>query len=146
MALQPIATNNQPITQLGEAARPKRWLAVLDLGDQLRGLRFLQKRLATLTLNFNDGTSASIFNDLGSGTSYGSFVVSSVGSYSDILNFTLNGAALADLNAAIAHGDQFFSVGGTLTPSATPDGGSSLALLGLGAAALSALGRKNRRA
>jgi hypothetical protein len=63
------------------------------------------------TLNNNIGTSSAIFNDLGTGTSYGSFVVSSVGSLTDILSFNLNAAAIADINAGAGG---FFSIGGAL--------------------------------
>lgn len=63
------------------------------------------------TLNNNNGTSSAIFNDLGTGTSYGSFVVSSVGSFTDILSFNLNAAAIADINAGAGG---FFSIGGAL--------------------------------
>lgn len=64
------------------------------------------------TLNNNVGTSAAIFDDLGSGVSYGSFVVPSYSSSNVLLlSFTLNAAALADI-ASAAGG--FFSIGGSL--------------------------------
>jgi hypothetical protein len=82
-----------------------------------------------VTLNNNAGTSAAIFNDLGSGVSYGSFVVPAYSSSTALLlSFTLNAAARADI-AAGAGG--FFSIGGSLQGSLNPDealfGGSSSA-------------------
>lgn len=62
-----------------------------------------------VTLNNNTGTSATIFEDLGTGTSYGSFVVAGAGLPTDVLSFALNAAALADI-AGAAGG--FFSIGG----------------------------------
>ena len=65
------------------------------------------------TLNNNTGTNATIFADLGSGTSYGSFAVPiSVFSLDEILTFPLNAAAVSDINTAAGG---FFSIGGTLT-------------------------------
>ena len=64
------------------------------------------------TLNNNVGTNAAIFNDLGSGTSYGTFVVNSYSfSSTELLSFSLNSNALADINAAKGG---FFSIGGAL--------------------------------
>jgi hypothetical protein len=64
-------------------------------------------------LNNNSGTATSIFNDLGSGESYGSFVVNAHPP-SDTLTFTfnLNANALADIQSSAGG---FFSVGGALT-------------------------------
>jgi hypothetical protein len=65
------------------------------------------------TLNNNEGTSAAIYNDLTSGTIYGTFVVNSYTSSDvDTLLFNLNGAALSDIAAASG---SFFSIGGSLT-------------------------------
>jgi hypothetical protein len=50
-----------------------------------------------------------IFADLGTGTSYGSFVAGA-GSSSDVMSFSLNAAAFADINGAIGG---YFSIGGT---------------------------------
>ena len=63
------------------------------------------------TLNNNEGTSAAIFDDLGMGVSYGTFVVDRY-TFSDMdtLIFSLNAAAIADINAASG----FFSIGGSL--------------------------------
>jgi hypothetical protein len=64
------------------------------------------------TLNANNGTSQTIFDDLGSGTSFGSFAVAD-GAETDVLSFPLNGAGVAAFNAARGG---FFSIGGQ-----TPD-------------------------
>jgi hypothetical protein len=60
------------------------------------------------TLNANVGTSQTIFDDLGSGTSFGSFPVPTGGS-ADVLSFPLNSAGVAAYNAARGG---FFSIGG----------------------------------
>jgi hypothetical protein len=60
------------------------------------------------TLNANDGTSQTIFDDLGSGTGFGSFPVAE-GAATDVLSFPLNSAGVAAFNAA---GGGFFSIGG----------------------------------
>jgi len=89
------------------------------------------------TLNLTNGTNAAIFNDLGSGNSYGSFVITVAGSTSEVLLLNLNGNAVADINAAIAGGSRF-SLGGTLTPSAAavpePSTFALIAIGGLGMA------------
>lgn len=61
---------------------------------------------AAATVNSNGGTSASIFNDLSGGISYGAYSVGS-GDFNDTLSFSLNAQALADINASVG----FFSVG-----------------------------------
>jgi hypothetical protein len=63
------------------------------------------------TLNNNAGTDSGIFADLGSGTSYGTFLVPVHSFSEDLLVLALNGAAMADISAAA--GD-FFSIGGAL--------------------------------
>lgn len=62
-------------------------------------------------LNRNNEVNAAVFEDLGTGTSYGTFEVSGSGEPSDILSLPLNEAALADINAAAGG---FFSIGGRL--------------------------------
>ncbi len=62
-------------------------------------------------LNDNAGYDADIFDDLGTGTSYGTFVVPTGQSAEAATRFALNAAALADLNAAAGG---FFSVGGAV--------------------------------
>lgn len=71
------------------------------------------------TLNSNDGFSSAIFNDLGSGSSYGTFIVPGQGDPSDVLTFVLNGTALADLNASKSG---FFSIGMDLLSQGGEDG------------------------
>ncbi|MEZ5320330.1 MAG: PEP-CTERM sorting domain-containing protein [Vicinamibacterales bacterium] len=65
------------------------------------------------TLNANDGASAVIFDDLGSGTSYGSFAVPAY-AYSDstTLTFALADSAISDIAAAQGG---WFSIGAALT-------------------------------
>ncbi len=49
-----------------------------------------------------------VFNDLGTGTTYGTFNIGA-GESEDLLSFTLNDAALFDINASLG---SFFSIGG----------------------------------
>jgi hypothetical protein len=67
---------------------------------------------AAATLNDNDGTSQAIFDDLGTGTSFGSFPVAD-GAETDVLSFPLNAAGVAAFNAARGG---FFSIGGSIPP------------------------------
>jgi hypothetical protein len=72
------------------------------------------------TLNNADGNSATIFNDLGTGVSYGTFVVDRyTPSSTETLIFSLNAAAIADINAASG----FFSIGGSLQSIVGPNEG-----------------------
>jgi hypothetical protein len=61
------------------------------------------------TLNDNDLFSTAIYNDLGSGTKFGSFLVVQ-GAAADVLSFELNAAGVAAFNAARGG---FFSIGGS---------------------------------
>jgi hypothetical protein len=61
------------------------------------------------TLNANDGASGAIFNDLGTGTSFGSFPVAA-GGEDDVLSFPLNAQGVAAFNAARGG---LFSIGGS---------------------------------
>lgn len=67
------------------------------------------------SLNFNQGINLAIFDDLGTGTSYGEFTVlgfvPGLGSATGALELGLNAAALAEMNL---HLNQFFSIGGRL--------------------------------
>jgi hypothetical protein len=60
-----------------------------------------------------------------------------------LLSFSLNGNAVANINAAIGGGATYFSIGGTLAP-AVPEPGS-LTLLGLGAFGLFGYAWRRRR-
>ena len=77
------------------------------------------------TLNNNTGASAAIFADLGTGKSYGTFVVGDY-PFSSVLTlaFALNSNVLADISTAAGG---FFSIGGALT-SLTPGGGENEAI------------------
>ena len=68
-------------------------------------------------INNNQGINAEGFNDLGTGTSYGEFVVdTTTGTPEDILSFTLNAAALTDIQSRAGQSgvNGFFSIGGSL--------------------------------
>lgn len=111
---------------------------------------------ATSIVNNNAGYNAAIFADLGTGINYGSYTVAA-GSGSDVLNFTLNAAALQDMLAKgyftfgasvnAAAGQFIFSAGIGLVSldlqvSDVPEP-ASIALFGLGLAGLLARRRRN---
>src|SRR5262249_12747331 len=85
----------------------------LGSGNATQTLNLFDVSTPAATLNANTGTSATIFADLGSGTSYGTFTVTNSGPLTEVLSFTLNAAAVADINAAAGG---FFSIGGALDP------------------------------
>lgn len=89
-----------------------------------------------VTLNNNLGPDAGIYNDLGSGVSYGSVIISG----QDPVVVKLNAAGLAALNAAIDAGDRYFSIGGSVN-TVVPEP-SSLALMGSALAAAALIARK----
>jgi len=70
-----------------------------------------------VTLNNNRVINLTIFNDLGTGVSYGEFEVYSEGLSTDVLSFELNAAALTDINAAMGG---WFSIGGALLSPLSP--------------------------
>lgn len=74
--------------------------------SQSVGLELWDVSTDAATVNFNQGTSAAIWQDLGSGNSYGQFVIGS-GDTEEFLSLSLNAAALADLNAATG----YFTIG-----------------------------------
>jgi hypothetical protein len=95
------------------------------------------------TLNDQNGVSAAIFTDLGSGVSYGSVAVPLLGP-PPITSISLNAAAIADMIAAAP--SQYFSIGGTLSSIdavATPEP-ASLVLLGMGAIGFIGLRRRQQ--
>lgn len=80
-------------------------------GQETETIEFFDVTTDAATLNNNVGPNQAIYDDLGSGVSYGRFEVSSVGNNTDILSFSLNEDAVADINAAVGG---FFSIGGVL--------------------------------
>lgn len=80
-----------------------------------------------VTLNNNVGTSASIYDDLGSGASYGQFDIFSDALETDVLSFQLNAAAIADINAGKGG---WFSIGGALLSPGSPFPGGTELLFG----------------
>lgn len=65
---------------------------------------------ASSTLSTSNGPDTGIFDDLGTGTSYGVFNVN-MATCNNTLSFTLNAAAISAINAAIGG---YFSIGGAL--------------------------------
>ena len=114
-------------------------------------------------VNRNGGLNLNIFNDLGSGKSYGSFVVPT-GGFNRYFDLALNDQALQDINAAKG----FFTIGASVDPGQAIFGNSgevddvvylklnvepvsplseptTLAMLGLGAVGLSMLARRKAK-
>ncbi|MEX0725581.1 MAG: PEP-CTERM sorting domain-containing protein [Planctomycetaceae bacterium] len=79
--------------------------------ESTESIGFYDVTTTAATLNNNSGTNAAIYDDLGNGTSYGTFVVNGGGSSATILSFILNSAAITDINSAKG---TFFSIGGDL--------------------------------
>ena len=71
-------------------------------------------------LNNKNGVNALIYEDLGTGTSYGEFEISVDGLSTDILSFDLNDSFIADINNAAGG---WLSVGGRLLTPGSPSGG-----------------------
>lgn len=63
------------------------------------------------TLNHNEGLNLSIWNDLGSGASYGQFIVPGSGPNTTVLELPLNSTGRSELTAHIG---SYFSIGGSL--------------------------------
>lgn len=80
------------------------------VGDETETVRLSDVSTDAATLNHNSGQNAEIFNDLGTGTVYGEYVI---GTDQDnvTLDLKLNSAAVADINQARGG---FFSIGGSL--------------------------------
>ena len=74
-------------------------------------LGFFDVLIDAETLNYNTYISAAIYEDLGTGVSYGEFEVLSTGLSTDLLIFELNSAAIADINASAGG---WFSIGSSL--------------------------------
>jgi len=72
---------------------------------------------STPTLISTQAGQTGTYQDLGSGTSYGAFQISTDYNYENTLTFTLNQAALQDLNA---HRGDTFAIGGALDFSQIP--------------------------
>ena len=67
----------------------------------------------SVTLNQNNGTSQAIYDDLGSGPSFGAFDVSTSGSPNDVVSFALNARGIQGLENQRA-GLGVFAIGGSL--------------------------------
>lgn len=97
-----------------------------------------------VVLNTKDNNpNAPIFDDLGSGTLYGTLAVGPADGPTFLI--TLNNDAIADLSAAVAAREEYFSVGGTIPqPEAVPEP-ASLTLAGFAAIGMAFAARRRRR-
>ncbi|BAY62588.1 YD repeat protein [Calothrix brevissima NIES-22] len=77
-------------------------------GDPTETLGLFDVSTDAATLNNRIGTNAAIFEDLGTGSSYGTFDVSTSGNSQDILEFELNADAITAINDGTGG---FFSIG-----------------------------------
>lgn len=83
-----------------------------DRGDPRETLGLFDVVTPAQQLNENADPDPVIYEDLGTGKSYGIFKVSTEGTYKDqVFSFPLNSAAVTDINAARG---RFFSIGGDL--------------------------------
>lgn len=102
---EPILSATLELTRFGEntgADNPTEKLGLFDVSTD------------AATLNYNVGTNDAILEDLGTGQSYGTFEVSTTGTPTKVLSFSLNSAAIADIQKASNAGEKFFSIGGSL--------------------------------
>lgn len=87
---------------------------VLDLRD-------VQTSAAELADTSNTALRSQVFNDLGSGTSYGQFNVGGTGSPTEVLEMSLNSSGLSAIQSGLGNG--YFSIGASL---ANSDGDDTL--------------------
>ena len=123
----------------------QRYFGESQLGRTFQHLSVFDVSTDAAVLNYTEGTSQAIFDDLGSGVSYGAFDVTVDGSLDEILNLSLNGNGVADLNKAIGAGNRYFSIGATLAPSGEVPEPTTLGLLGTAFLGFVALRWRKRR-
>src|SRR5262249_36075436 len=111
-------------------------------GDPTETLRLGAVSTPADVLNAKDNSpSPTIFNDLGNGTLYGTFVVTTSGDPAEVLSFPLDAAALSDI---LAHAGQpglagDFSIGGSLDLTGKTDLQFLFAQSGLGSGGIQSL-------
>ncbi|MFN6566274.1 PEP-CTERM sorting domain-containing protein [Dendronalium sp. ChiSLP03b] len=87
-------------------------------GRSIHTLGFFDVSTPAIALNQKiNNPDFSIYNDLGSGKSYGNFKVSSSGDENEILSFSLNSNAIADINT---NDQKYFSIGAALLDDLEP--------------------------
>lgn len=96
----PISSATLKIQRFEGSGNPMHTLGLFDVSTPAKQLN--QKA---------NNPDMSIYNDLGSGKSYGTFQVNSAGDSDEILSFTLNSDAIADINAS---DEKYFSIGAAL--------------------------------
>lgn len=132
----------EPVTSV--TLNLQRYYGQSDLGSLIQSYSLFDVSTDAATLNNNEGTNSTIFDDLGSGQQYGSFNVAVSGNESEILSFSLNSNAIADLNSAISLNQQFFSVGGSSQPQPVPEPSSILGLLAFAGLSLKAVAKRKK--
>ena len=85
--------------------------ASLSTNEEFETVGFFDVTTDPILLNTQLGPSFSVYNDLGSGDSYGQFVIPGTGPSDATLSFALSSAAVADISTA---GEGYFSIGVSL--------------------------------
>ena len=106
-----------PITSAGLKVR--QYVSEPTTGTQMWELRSVTTAYSIINQNYTAGSpnGIAIYNDFGSGTSYGSVMVDKTLSGTNILSITLNAAAITDINNAI--GSEFV-IGGEADDAPAP--------------------------
>ncbi len=120
------------------------FMSMSDLGQTNLQYTLYDVSTPAVVLDAVGGTNAAIYDDLGSGVSYGSYSLPVTGLDLNTSQLVLNANAVGDLNAAIAGGTPSFSIGGTL-PNLAVTEPSSLLLLSAGLLGAAAMRRREPR-
>lgn len=147
-----ISTLNEPVTSAVLQLQSFNAIAGVGVTTILYSLFDVTTEISVL--NQKGAPVLAIYNDLGSGTYYGSEPVATDLPMGGLVEVTLNAAGLVDLNKAIGDDARYFAIGGTLsftpvaapTSNPVPDSANTLALLALAVACLWSVRRPKQAA